>query len=77
MRFFKRREEKKEKYSCAKCGVKWDWASMPMLEALWPTPGSEDYAGKCSKCGHVFCAKCAIFKDEATYLCPECKVPLK
>jgi len=69
-------------YSCAKCGIKWDKEKMEMLfggpgrAVGMVTPGSEGYAGRCPKCGKLYCAKCAILSG-VTFQCPKCKATLK
>lgn len=69
-------------YACAKCGVRWDKEKMEMLFGgpgkivSMVTPGSAGYAGRCPKCGKLYCAKCAI-SSGVTVQCPKCKSNLE
>jgi tetratricopeptide (TPR) repeat protein len=67
--------------SCAACGMEW-WApkNIPPQATLKLVgePPKDAPAGKCTKCGKVYCVGCAEpYLNDSRFMCPDCNEPLK
>ncbi len=70
-----------DKYECSNCGKTW-WVpkNIPLIDVvrLHGEPDGESPAGKCNKCGKVYCVACAIDHIRGSrFVCPDCNEYLK
>jgi len=69
------------KYECSSCGKEWIVPkNIPIIDVvrIHGEPDGESPAGKCRKCGKVYCVNCAIdhIRDNR-FVCPDCDEYLK
>jgi len=70
-----------DRYKCNSCGREWIVAkNIPIIDVvrIHGEPDGESPAGKCPKCGKVYCVNCAIehIRDNR-FVCPDCDEYLK
>ena len=68
-------------FSCATCGREW-WApkvvDVPSLVRLHGEPPHDSPAGRCERCGKVYCVGCAMEHLQGDrFVCPDCNEYLK
>ncbi|HUX21651.1 MAG TPA: hypothetical protein VMW69_10470, partial [Spirochaetia bacterium] len=68
-------------FACASCGREW-WApkvvDVPSLVRLHGEPPGDSPAGRCERCGKVYCVGCAVeHLKEGRFICPDCNESLK
>ena len=69
------------RYKCDSCGREWIVPkNIPIIDVvrIHGEPDGESPAGKCKKCGKVYCVNCAIehIRDNR-FVCPDCDEYLK
>ena len=70
-----------DRYKCNSCGREWIVPkNIPIIDVvrIHGEPDGESPAGKCRKCGKVYCVNCAIdhIRDNR-FVCPDCDEYLK
>jgi tetratricopeptide (TPR) repeat protein len=75
------RDERETRITCASCGREWwvprELPPQPGIRIRGEPPGDAP-AGKCPRCGKVYCVECAsAHLHEMRFHCPDCDEPLK
>ncbi len=70
-----------DRYECDSCGHEWIVPkNIPVIDVvrIHGEPDGESPAGKCKKCGNVYCVKCSMdhIRDKR-FVCPDCDEYLK